>query len=313
MQIEQKNIILMILAAMILLSGCTRTEETNQIANPASVNCIEKGGTLEIMDTPAGQIGICTLPDGTECEEWAFYNGECPDQEASQQGNTQLANPASVYCENNGGKLMIVDSPEGQKGLCTLPDGTECEEWAYFRGECPSSEHICTEAESRATACTFIYAPVCGKSILNTGQITFQTYANECDACTAMKVVSYTPGECPEADTGCSRDDDCRLTYSGDQECAPCDTRDLDYKCLSPAESARIIEERNSKFNDIECGPCMQIEPYSSCVCNEEICKKIECGSCPNLMPPGPDFCKNGNIVDGGQDECGCQLPPRCE
>lgn len=48
-----------------------------QIANPASVNCIEKGGTLEILDVPDGQYGMCTLPNGTVCEEWALFRAEC--------------------------------------------------------------------------------------------------------------------------------------------------------------------------------------------------------------------------------------------
>lgn len=50
--------------------------------------------------------------------------------------NTQIANPASVNCIEKGGKLSIVDKPEGQVGMCTFSDGTVCEEWAYFRGEC---------------------------------------------------------------------------------------------------------------------------------------------------------------------------------
>ena len=48
----------------------------------------------------------------------------------------RIANPASENCINNGGKLSIVDKPEGQVGMCKLSDGTVCEEWAYFRGEC---------------------------------------------------------------------------------------------------------------------------------------------------------------------------------
>lgn len=48
-----------------------------QLANPASVNCIEKGGTLEILDSAQGQYGICTI-NGTQCEEWALFRGECP-------------------------------------------------------------------------------------------------------------------------------------------------------------------------------------------------------------------------------------------
>ncbi len=48
------------------------------LANPASVNCVKtKGGTLEIVDMLEGQQGICHLPDGTTCEEWALMRGTC--------------------------------------------------------------------------------------------------------------------------------------------------------------------------------------------------------------------------------------------
>ncbi|MFH1257299.1 MAG: DUF333 domain-containing protein [Candidatus Micrarchaeota archaeon] len=50
--------------------------------------------------------------------------------------NANMANPASVHCIDNRGKLEIVDTPEGQIGICTFEDGTKCEEWSYFRGEC---------------------------------------------------------------------------------------------------------------------------------------------------------------------------------
>ena len=46
--------------------------------NPASEFCIKKGGKLKIKtNADGGQFGICHLPDGTECEEWAFFKGEC--------------------------------------------------------------------------------------------------------------------------------------------------------------------------------------------------------------------------------------------
>jgi len=57
--------------------------------------------------------------------------------QTKDETGTQIANPASVNCINKGGKLSIVDKPEGQVGMCTLSDGTVCEEWAYFREECP--------------------------------------------------------------------------------------------------------------------------------------------------------------------------------
>ena len=53
-------------------------EKNSQIANPASVYCIEKGGNLSIRtDETGGQYGICVFPDGSECEEWKFFRGEC--------------------------------------------------------------------------------------------------------------------------------------------------------------------------------------------------------------------------------------------
>lgn len=47
------------------------------LANPASIYCIEQGGQLEIQSTESGQIGVCRFSDGTVCEEWAFFRGEC--------------------------------------------------------------------------------------------------------------------------------------------------------------------------------------------------------------------------------------------
>jgi putative hemolysin len=57
---------------------------------------------------------------------------------ATQAGEEAgLPNPASEFCESNGGKLEIrTDKTGGQSGICIFPDGSECDEWAYFRGEC---------------------------------------------------------------------------------------------------------------------------------------------------------------------------------
>jgi len=53
-----------------------------------------------------------------------------------------LPNPASVYCEQQGNKLEIRTAADGsQTGVCIFPDGSECDEWAYFRKECgPASQ-----------------------------------------------------------------------------------------------------------------------------------------------------------------------------
>jgi putative hemolysin len=51
---------------------------------------------------------------------------------------TQLANPASQRCIQEGGTLQIEQRPDGgQFGVCVFTDNRQCEEWAMFRVECP--------------------------------------------------------------------------------------------------------------------------------------------------------------------------------
>jgi putative hemolysin len=45
-----------------------------------------------------------------------------------------MANPASVSCVNQGGKLDLQPDAAGNvSGICVFPDGRQCEEWALFR------------------------------------------------------------------------------------------------------------------------------------------------------------------------------------
>jgi hypothetical protein len=51
-------------------------------------------------------------------------------------------NPASINCVENGGKSETRSSPDGsQYGVCKFNDGTECEEWVYFRGTCKPGQY----------------------------------------------------------------------------------------------------------------------------------------------------------------------------
>lgn len=59
-----------------------------------------------------------------------------PLVEAPAPAHVAIANPASVFCTENGGTLTMKDTPDGQSGVCTFPSGASCEEWALFRGEC---------------------------------------------------------------------------------------------------------------------------------------------------------------------------------
>lgn len=64
------------------LAACASHEEAPKagMANPASVYCEEQGGTLEIKQNADGQYGMCTLPDGTQIEEWNLYRRDHPSK-----------------------------------------------------------------------------------------------------------------------------------------------------------------------------------------------------------------------------------------
>ena len=65
-----------------LLGACKSTTTQSQpaptqtwagIANPASQNCIDQGGTLAMEERgDMGQIGVCYFEDNLQCEEWAL-------------------------------------------------------------------------------------------------------------------------------------------------------------------------------------------------------------------------------------------------
>lgn len=55
-------------------AAAERTPPKIGMPNPASVHCKDLGGTLEIRTgKDGGQFGVCTLPDGKVCEEWALF------------------------------------------------------------------------------------------------------------------------------------------------------------------------------------------------------------------------------------------------
>ncbi len=59
----------------------------------------------------------------------------------TSENEAGLANPASVHGEEQGGRLELrQDVSGGQYGVCIFDDGSECEEWAFFREECAPGE-----------------------------------------------------------------------------------------------------------------------------------------------------------------------------
>lgn len=76
-----------------------------------------------------------------------ILSASCSPNQVSPIPVSNLPNPASVYCEQNGGTLEFrQDASGGVAGVCVFPNGSECDEWAYFRGECKPVDPTPTEA-----------------------------------------------------------------------------------------------------------------------------------------------------------------------
>ena len=56
----------------------------------------------------------------------------------TMQEKAEFANPASQYCVDQVGNLVIAKRGDGgEYGICIFEDNRQCEEWAMFRKECP--------------------------------------------------------------------------------------------------------------------------------------------------------------------------------
>lgn len=76
--------------------AATGTPEAN-LPNPASVHCREMGNTLDIRTEADGsQHGVCVLPDGTECDEWAYFREECGPATPAVEATTTPGGPEEV-------------------------------------------------------------------------------------------------------------------------------------------------------------------------------------------------------------------------
>jgi putative hemolysin len=116
--------------------GISQPDSKTGIANPASVNCINKGGILSIQTrADGGQYGICIFENNRQCEEWALFRGECP---AGGMNVTGYINPAAQFCVTAGGLYKITDqsNPDKEQGTCTFNSGKSCDVWDFYSGRC---------------------------------------------------------------------------------------------------------------------------------------------------------------------------------
>ncbi|MEW6610582.1 MAG: DUF333 domain-containing protein [Patescibacteria group bacterium] len=109
-----------ILGPLLIMSGCSLVKKNESTFLPSP--------------SPSREQKARDVPQGNTSASSSESQGEQPDYAG-------MANPAAVYCLEHGGTLEITkDAEGGERGLCKFSDGTECDEWKFFRGECKSVE-----------------------------------------------------------------------------------------------------------------------------------------------------------------------------
>ena len=64
---------------------CKDDKPQVMLGNPASKFCMDNNGKLDFRkNTEGGEYGVCLFEDGSECEEWAFYNDACKPGECEK-------------------------------------------------------------------------------------------------------------------------------------------------------------------------------------------------------------------------------------
>ncbi len=167
---------LLSLALLIVLCGCSSiaAQEPTQVPadpptavptmaslpNPASVFCEQQGGTSEIRTNSDGsQTGYCIFADGSECDEWAYYRGECSSSSQSTPIVTPepaaQVDPGAAFCEMLGYAIVSKSAPDGsQLDVCQFPDGSSCNPTALLKGMCVPASQISGMANPAAGYCT---------------------------------------------------------------------------------------------------------------------------------------------------------------
>lgn len=186
----KKQIILTLFISLFVLLGSVHSAFA--LANPASVKCVEDGGSLSIQTKSDGsQYGNCNFPDGSVCEEWAYYNGTCTPKKVNSLNDLPSSCVTAFDGCNSCGRSM-----GGVWGICTAA-------WCGGNNQPVAPAAYCTKFQTTnpdPVACPAIYAPVCGDisdrvRCVKAPCVAQKTYSNECmlNADGAKKV---SDGEC---------------------------------------------------------------------------------------------------------------------
>ena len=128
-----------------------------------TVYCSDNGGNVsqenvdwgEVIGAPPATYGMCTTSEGEQCSEYDYYAyNNCSFGDPmiiGQPVNGCMGSPDGCYCTDNGYSMSptLYEPSGGEYALCIFSNTTACDSWAYFRGECnttnPNFQVYCTD------------------------------------------------------------------------------------------------------------------------------------------------------------------------
>ena len=120
----------------LLLTGCKSDKTETPVAEPetpevttsaAAEYCVAQWWIHEIVTSETAVYGECTLPDGTKCEEWDYYEGRCPGN--TEEMRTSLTAEELEYAEENNFPKSYTYS------IFDIENGTPVDAWEFVYPE----------------------------------------------------------------------------------------------------------------------------------------------------------------------------------
>lgn len=104
------------------------------IADPASVNCEEKGGKVEVYDGKNGQVGFCRLGDQAAIAEWTLFRGGKTKAIQAFKKHASPKGGAKEYCAQAGGRIVEFTRGKTRLSACKFPDKSAMDIDTLFEG-----------------------------------------------------------------------------------------------------------------------------------------------------------------------------------
>jgi len=142
MKLTKLAVVLML--GILLASGVACGEDTEPTipAPTPTATCTEPTIPTPTATSTASATPTSTASATATCtimvNEWVYFLHETGYE-------VGCANPAACYCHELGYDMRVEEGPLGQRGICIFPDGTECGEWDFIKGQCSQEWSFCEQ------------------------------------------------------------------------------------------------------------------------------------------------------------------------